>query len=97
MTLFATLLQNKPIAPGRIIHWGKGVIKCFYWVCLTDDFLSPIFSPISKVWSMLHHGSVWRVTYTFLAFFCCFSFKKNVFLSFLFLFLIKYEISTTEY
>ena len=30
MTLFATLLQNKPIAPGRIIHWGNGVIKCFY-------------------------------------------------------------------
>ena len=84
MTLFTTLLQNKPIAPGHIIHWGKGVIKCFYWVCLTDDFLSPIVSSICKVWSMFYYRSVWRVTYNFLTFFCCFSKKKCVFIIFFF-------------
>ena len=36
-------------------------------------------------------------TYTFVAFFCCFSWRKVRFLSFLFLFLIKYQISTTNY
>ena len=65
------------------------------------------FFRISKVWSMLHYASVGRVhskecyliiTYTFLAFFCLiFIKKKNVFLSFSFLFLMKYRISTTEY
>ena len=72
----------------------------------TDDFLLPMFLPISKVSSMLRHGSVRQVhseechficIYILLTFFCCFLSKKIVFLSFSFLFLMKYRISATEY
>ena len=64
------------------------------------------FLRTSKIWSMLHHGLVGQVqikecyfifTYTFVTFFCCFSLKKIVFLSFSILFLIKSQISTTKY
>ena len=64
------------------------------------------FLRISKLWSMLHHGSAGRVqskhcnslfTYRFLAYFFCYFSSRNLFLSFSFLFLMKYQISTTEY
>ena len=75
-------------------------------VCFADNFLSPIF--YSKVWSMLYYGSVGRVQskecyflfkYSFLAFvLVVIVFHQKIgFLSFSFLFLMKYEISTTEY
>ena len=58
------------------------------------------FLRVSKVWSMLHHGSLERIhskkcnsksTYTFLSIFVVFHKKKCVFCHFSFLFL-KYEI-----
>ena len=64
------------------------------------------FHCISSVWSILHHGSGWRVhskgwyskfTYTFVALFCLFFINKFVFSLFSFLFLIKCQISATEY
>ena len=63
------------------------------------------FVHIPKVWSMLNQGSMGPVqskeyclmfTFTFLAFCHCFSSKK-LFFSFLVLFLIKYQVSATEY
>ena len=71
-------------------------------VCPTDNVLSPIFPPltisyypyflrISKVCSMLHHGSLGRaqnkqccsvLTYSFLAFLFCFSSKSCAFIVF---------------
>ena len=63
------------------------------------------FLRISKAWSKLHRGSVGRVqgkecyimfTYTFFDIFCCFSSKNCVFIIFT-SFLMKYEISATEY
>ena len=64
------------------------------------------FLRASKIWSMLHHGSMGRVqnkecnsksTYTFLGIFLLFFIKNVLFLSFPFLFMIKYLICATEY
>ena len=70
-----------------------------FWVCSTDNFLSPIFSRICIVWRMLHQGLVGQVqskecsflfTYTFLTFFCCSSSKILRF----YLFFPFYEVSS---
>ena len=73
----------------------------------SSDKIIPIyFLRLSKVWSILHHGSVWRVhkkcyllpLCTFLAFFRCFHHKICVFIIFIsFFFFDKVFISTTEY
>ena len=74
------------------------------WVCLSDKIALLYFLRLSKVWSMLHHGSVgwvsnkecyYMFTYTFLVFLSLFFIIKFVLLLFLFLFLIKSQISTT--
>ena len=100
-------LPEKKLGP-RLMRYA-GILKIkplmqIFRVCSTDNFLSQIFSPISKVSGMLHYGSVGRVhskesyflfTCTFSAFFCCFSPKKCVFIISI-PFLIKYRISATE-
>ena len=70
-------------------------------MCLSDKMTPIYILRLSKVWSMLHHGSVWLVhkkmlLNTFMYFFgifLLFFITKFVFLSFSFLFLIKYQIS----
>ena len=72
-------------------------------------FTSIYFLCFSKVWSMIHHGSVgWSqnkecyflLSYTFLTFFCLFAFHNKIcFYNFLFiyLFLMKHQISAAKY
>ena len=63
-------------------------------VCSSDKMTPIYFLRLSKVWSMLHHGSVWLVhkkcylihLCTFLAFFCCFSSENLCFYHFHFFF-----------
>ena len=64
------------------------------------------FLRISKDWSMLHHGSVGRVqskegyfmfTWAFFGIFLFFFIKKMFFISFSFVFVMKYQISAKEY
>ena len=77
----------------------------YYGVCSSDKMTPIYFLRLSKVWSMLHHRSVWLVhkkllLNTFIYFFGIFLFfiiTKFVFLPFSFLFLIRYQISATEY
>ena len=74
-------------------------------VCSSDKMTPIYFLRLSKVWSMLHHGSVGQVqskeyyymfTYTLCIFLLLFIIKF-VFFSFSFFFLIKSQISATEY
>ena len=81
------------------------LFSCLYFWVSSSDKTTPIyFLRLSKVWSILHHGSVGWVHKTMLLnvfmYFCgiflLFFIIKFVFLSFSFLFL-KYQISATEY
>ena len=73
-------------------------------VCSSDNMAAIYFLRISKVWNILHHGSVWRVhkkmflnVFIYFLAFLLFFIIKFVFLSFSFLSLIKYQISATTY
>ena len=78
---------------------------CVIRVCSSDKMTPIYFLRLSKVWSMLRHGSLWLVhkkmlINSFMYFFgilLLFLITKFVFLSFSFLFLIKYQTSGTEY
>ena len=74
-------------------------------MCSSDKMTPIYFIRLSKVWSVLHHGSVGRVhkkmllyvfTYIF-GIFLLFFVIRFVLLSFSFIFLMKYQISATEY
>ena len=71
--------------------------------CSTDNFLSPIFLLTLSSYMTDQRGTFTIKNATlcfymyFLDIFCCFSSKKNVFLSFSFLFLMKHLVSTTDY
>ena len=69
------------VGPRKMFKWLHLVIGFIEWVPLIISYQLYFFR-ISKIWSMLHHGSAARVqskecyfmlTYIFLAFFCCFS------------------------
>ena len=92
----AYVLLYREIQEKNCASLFKAITEC---VPLTTSF-HLYFLCISKVWSMLHQGSLGQVqhkecyfifTYTFM------NIKKFVFLSFSFLFLMKYQISATKH
>ena len=83
-------------------QWIVGVSRLR--VCSSDKMTPIYFLRLSNVWSVLHHGAVGRVhkkmlLYAFIYIFGIFLFFniKFVFLTFSFLFLMKYQISATKY
>ena len=77
-----------------------------FGVCSSKKMTPIDFLRLSKVWIILHHGSVGRVhkkcclmlSYTILTIFVVFHHKICVFIIFIsFFFLMKYQISATEY
>ena len=82
--------KNVPLFTSNIIKRVKQVL----WVHSSDKMTPIYFVRLSKVWSMLHHGSVWlvhkkiylKLLCAFLAYFYCFSSQNLCFYHFHFFF-----------